>query len=278
MSENELIRVINVTKIFKDKRLFKSSSSVTALDSVSLSVEKNRILGVIGESGSGKTTLAKLILGLLKPTSGVISFADLKDESGRVRKPAMQVIFQDPYDSLSHRMTIKEIVAEPYLIKHKSKCSTETICNVFESVGLTPADEYLHKYPRSLSGGQRQRVAFARAIITNPDLIIADEPVSMLDVSIGIDILNLITEMNEKMGITFVFITHDISAAAYICHNIVVMNSGKVVEYGSSRQIVARCKHTYTNLLLSAAINMTSSGENIKPDPSSKPDLSIQHL
>jgi len=261
MSENELVRIVNITRVFKNKRLFKSSSSVTALDGVSLSVERNKILGIIGESGSGKTTLAKLILGLLRPTSGVISFADLGDGSGGVRKPTVQVIFQDPYDSLSHVMTVEEIVAEPYLIKHKSQCNVDTICSVLESVGLTPADEYLHKYPRSLSGGQRQRVAIARAIVTNPDLIVADEPISMLDASIGVDILNLIIEMNEKLRITFVFITHDISAASYVCHNIAVMNSGKIVEYGTSKQIMTRSQHTYTNSLLSAAgINIISSG------------------
>ena len=261
MSENELVRIINVTRVFKNKRLFKGSSSITALDGVSLSVEKNKILGIIGESGSGKTTLAKLILGLLKPTSGIISFSDLTDKSGETRKPAVQVIFQDPYDSLSHVMTIKEIVTEPYIIKHKSQCDIDKIQGVLESVGLTPAEEYLHKYPHTLSGGQRQRVAIARAILTNPDLIIADEPISMLDASIGVDILNLITELNEKRGITFIFITHDISAAAYVCHNIAVMNSGKVVEYGSRKQIMTRCQHTYTNSLLSAAgIKIISSG------------------
>src|SRR5665647_232452 len=259
MSENELVRVVSVTRVFKNKRLFKGSSSVTALDGVSLSVEKNKILGIIGESGSGKTNLARLILGLLKPTSGLISFSDLKDESGGVRKPAVQVIFQDPYDSLSHKLTIEETVAEPYLIKHKSQCGADTICSVLESVGLTPADEYLHKYPHTLSGGQRQRVAIARAIITNPDLIIADEFVSMLDASIGVDILNFITELNEKRGITFIFITHDISAAAYVCHNIAVMNSGKIVEYGSRKQIMTKCQNIYTNSLLSAAgINIVS--------------------
>ncbi|AKB76527.1 Oligopeptide transport ATP-binding protein OppF [Methanosarcina horonobensis HB-1 = JCM 15518] len=253
MNENELVRVANVTKVFRSKRLFKGSSSVTALDGVSLSVEKNRILGIIGESGSGKTTLAKLILGLLKPTSGVISFTDLKDGNSGLRKPEVQVIFQDPYDSLSHMMTIEEIVTEPYLIKHKSHCSADKVRSVLESVGLTPVDEYLHKYPRSLSGGQRQRVAVARAIITSPDIIIADEPISMLDASIGVDILNLILEMNEKLGITFIFITHDIAAAAYICDNIAVMKSGKIVEYGSRKQVIVECQNLYTSSLLSAA-------------------------
>ena len=264
MSENELVRIINVTRVFKNKRLFKGGSSITALDGVSLSVEKNKILGIIGESGSGKTTLVKLILGLLKPTSGVISFADIKGENGEVRKPSLQVIFQDPYDSLSHIMTIAEIVAEPYLIKHKRHCNADVICSVLESVGLTPADEYLHKYPHTLSGGQRQRVAIARAILTNPDLIIADEPISMLDASIGVDILNLITELNEKRGITFIFITHDISAAAYVCHNIAVMNSGKIVEHGSRRQIMTKCRNTYTSSLLSAAGRNMISSENKK--------------
>lgn len=264
MSEDEIIKVVNITKVFKSKRLFKGSSSVTALDGVSLTVLRNKILGVIGESGSGKTTLAKLILGLLRPSSGFISFADLKGVNGELRKPAVQVIFQDPYDSLSHMMTIEEIVAEPHLIKHKSRCNADRIRNVLESVGLTPVEEYLHKYPLSLSGGQRQRVAIARAIITNPDLIIADEPISMLDASIGVDILNLLTEMNEKLGITFIFITHDISAAAYVCHNIAVMNSGQIVEYGPTKQIMTKCQHSYTNSLLSAAgINIISTGSKL---------------
>lgn len=253
MNENELISVFNITKVFRSKRLFKDSSSVLALDDVSLSVEKNKILGIIGESGSGKTTLAKLILGLLKPTSGTISFTDLKDENSGLRRPEVQVIFQDPYDSLSHMMTIEEIVAEPDLIKHKSPCNAEKIISTLEAVGLTPVEEYIHKFPHSLSGGQRQRVAIARAIITCPDIIIADEPISMLDASIGVDILNLILDMKEKLGITFIFITHDIAAAAYICDNIAVMKAGKIVEYGSRKQVIVESQNLYTSSLLSAA-------------------------
>lgn len=260
MGKNELVRVINVTKVFKSKRLFKGSSLVTALDGVSLDVERNKILGIIGESGSGKTTLAKLILGLLKPTSGVISFTDITNVNSEVRKPTVQVIFQDPYDSLSHMMTIEEIVSEPYLIKHKSRCTPDKVRSVLESVGLMPAEEYLNKYPYSLSGGQRQRVAIARTIITNPDIIIADEPISMLDASIGVDILNLILDMNENLGITFIFITHDITAAAYICHNIAVMHSGKIVEYGSRNQVLIQSQNAYTNsLLFAAGANLISS-------------------
>lgn len=253
MNEKELVRVSDVTKLFKRTNLFRGTSGVLALDSVSLSVEKGEILGIIGESGSGKTTLAKLILGLLKPTSGGILFADILNGDHGSRKPAVQVIFQDPYDSLSHMMTIEEIVAEPCFIKYGGSYDRQKVRQALGSVGLTPVDEFLHKYPHTLSGGQRQRVAIARAIVTEPDLIIADEPISMLDCSIGADILNLILEMNEHKGITFMFITHDIAAAAYICNNIAVMKAGKIVEYGPRKQIISHCRHEYTNSLLASA-------------------------
>jgi peptide/nickel transport system ATP-binding protein len=253
MNEKELVRITDVTKVFKRTDLFRSASGVLALDSVSLSVEKGEILGIIGESGSGKTTLAKLILGLLKPTSGSILFADIPNGGDGPRKPSVQVIFQDPYDSLNHMMTLEEIVAEPCFIKYGKSYDRQKIWEALELVGLTPVDEFLHKYPHTLSGGQRQRVAIARAIVNEPDLIIADEPISMLDCSIGVDILNLILEMNEKKGITFMFITHDIAAAAYICNNIAVMKAGKIVEYGSKKQIISQCCHEYTNSLLASA-------------------------
>ncbi len=253
MNGKELVRITDVTKVFKKTGFFRGSSSVLALDNISLSVKKGEILGIIGESGSGKTTLAKLILGLLKPTSGSISFADVRNHEHESRKPAVQVIFQDPYDSLSHMMTIGEIVAEPCFIKYGRSYVPEKVRQALESVGLIPVDEYLHKYPHTLSGGQRQRVAIARAIVTQPDMIIADEPISMLDCSIGVDILNLILEMNEKSGITFLFITHDIAAATYICNNIAVMKAGKIVEYGPKKQIISQCSHEYTDSLLASA-------------------------
>ncbi len=253
MNGEELVRINDVSKLFKRSGLFTGTSGVLALDNVSLSVKKGEILGIIGESGSGKTTLAKLILGLLKPTSGTISFADILNGEHGSRKPAVQVIFQDPYDSLSHMMTIEEIVAEPCFIKYGKSYDLEKVRQALESVGLTPVDEYLYKYPHTLSGGQRQRVAIARAIVTDPDLIIADEPISMLDCSIGIDILNLILEMNEKSDITFLFITHDIAAAAYICNNIAVMKAGKIIEYGPKKQIISQSCHEYTNSLLASA-------------------------
>lgn len=258
MNEQEILRIDNITKIFRSHVFSRKSSNVIALDGVSLTVKKGEVLGIIGESGCGKTTLCKLLLGLLKPSSGTITFEDINSKYG-VRKPVVQVIFQDPYDSLSHLMTIGEIVAEPYVIMHGKTYDPSKVGKALESVGLIPVEDYLHKYPHTLSGGQRQRVAIARAIVTEPDIIIADEPISMLDASIGVEVLNLILDMKEKIGITFLFITHDIAAAAYVCDNIAVMNAGKIVEYGSRKQIISECRHEYTSSLLSAA-----RGENVR--------------
>jgi peptide/nickel transport system ATP-binding protein len=258
MNKEELVRIDNVSKVFKSRGFFADTPDIVAVDGVSLSINRGEILGIIGESGSGKTTLAKLILGLLKPTSGTISFAEIKNDDNENCKPAVQIIFQDPYDSLSHMMSIEEIVAEPGLIKHGNSYDPNRTCRALELVGLEPVDEYLHKYPHTLSGGQRQRVAIARAIVTKPDLIIADEPISMLDASIGVDILNLMLDMNERIGMTFMFITHDIAAAAYICDNIAVMREGRIVEYGSRKQIISNCQNEYTDSLLSAAMGETA--------------------
>jgi peptide/nickel transport system ATP-binding protein len=234
--------------VFRGRGIFGGTPEVVALDGISLALDRGEILGLIGESGSGKTTLGKLILGLLKPTAGTVTFPDSGND-----KPVVQVIFQDPYDSLSHMMTIGEIVAEPCVIRYGKNFDRNRVLRALEAVGLTPAGDYLRKYPHTLSGGQRQRVAIARAIITEPDLIIADEPISMLDASIGVDILNLILDLNEKNGIAFLFITHDIAAAAYVCDNIAVMRAGRIVEYGSRKQVISTCCHEYTRELLASA-------------------------
>jgi peptide/nickel transport system ATP-binding protein len=252
VNDTGLVQVSNVSKTFAGG-LLRRGSGVKALDDVTISIGRGEILGIIGESGSGKTTLGKLILGLLKPTSGSITFPGCAREGRNAIRPVIQVIFQDPYDSLSHAMTVQDIVAEPYAIHHRGRVDAGKVRQALESVGLTPADEYLGQYPHHLSGGQRQRVAVARAIIAGPDLIIADEPISMLDASISVDILNLILDLNEKLGIAFMFITHDIAAASYVCHNIAVMKDGRIVEQGPRKQIIEGCRHPYTRSLLAAA-------------------------
>jgi ATPase components of various ABC-type transport systems, contain duplicated ATPase len=261
MDDFWLIKIDNVSKVFKGRGMFRNEPEVKALDNVSLTVKKGEVLGIIGESGSGKTTLGKLILGLLKPTSGNISFADINNNSTENRKPLVQVIFQDPYDSLSHMMTVEQLVAEPCIINNGKNVDRNRIIRALESVGLTPVESFLHKYPHTLSGGQRQRVAIARAMISEPDMIIADEPISMLDASIGVDILNLMLDMKERTGITFLFITHDIAAAAYISDNIAVMKEGKIVEYGSRKQIISDCCHEYTKSLLLSATGAGTENE-----------------
>jgi len=252
MTAPELVRVSNLSKTFSGG-ILRPGQSVRALDDVSLSICRGTILGLIGESGSGKTTLGKLILGLLKPTAGSITFPGCEGNGKGSLKPVIQVIFQDPYDSLSHRMTVREIVAEPLVIRYGGRVDDGEVRHALELVGLTPVDEYLGLYPHHLSGGQRQRVAIARAIIMGPDLIIADEPISMLDASISVGILNLILDLNETQGIGFLFITHDIAAASYVCHDIAVMKDGRIVEQGPREQIIGGCRHPYTRSLLAAA-------------------------
>ncbi len=223
-----------------------------AVDDVSLSIYKGEILGLIGESGCGKTTLAKLVLGLMKPTSGTIAYRPGTSKVTKDKKPPIQVVFQDPYDSLSRRLSVREIVAEPLVIQ-KKRDRDGKVKQALEAVGLTPAEEYYGKYAYMLSGGQRQRVAIARAIVSGPELIVADEPISMLDMSVGVDILNLIRDLNEKLGVAFLFITHDIAAASYVCHRIAVMNAGRIVECGSKDAIISRPIHPYTRLLVGSS-------------------------
>ncbi len=179
------------------------------------------------------------------------------------KKPPIQVVFQDPYDSLSRRLSVREIVAEPLVIQ-KKRDGDGKVKQALEAVGLTPAEEYYGKYAYMLSGGQRQRVAIARAIVSGPALIVADEPISMLDVSVGVEILNLIRDLNEKLGVAFLFITHDIAAASYACHRIAVMNAGRIVECGPKDAIISRPIHPYTRLLIDSSKDMVSGHKEVK--------------
>jgi oligopeptide transport system ATP-binding protein len=236
----------------------RASRFVKAVDGMSFTVAQEEILGLVGESGCGKTTTGRLLVRLIKPTSGRISFlghdiTDLKGDQLRLLRRNMQMVFQDPYSSLNPRMTVEELLREPLLIHgmmHEQEVS-ERVAETLESVGL-PAQDFLRKLPHEMSGGQRQRVAIARAIITNPKFIVLDEPVSMLDVSIRAGILEVLSELREKIGLAQIFITHDLSVARHICDRIGVMYLGKLVEVGSAEEIIDNPQHPYTKALLSA--------------------------
>jgi len=239
---------------------------VNAVSEVSLNIAQGEILGVVGESGCGKTTLGKMLINLEKPTNGQI-LIDGNDISKIKRKERLkfhkdvQMIFQDPFDSLNPKMTVFDIISEPIhslkLIKGRSNIKSKVI-EVLEQVDLSPAEYFLNKFPNKLSGGQRQRIAIARAIVVNPNFIIADEPVSMLDVSIRAGILNLLKKLNYEKGVGILFITHDLATARFLCNRIAVMYLGRVVELIKSKRIMKHSLHPYTNLLLESAPDLFS--------------------
>ena len=238
-----------------------------AVDGVSFDVRKGEIYGLAGESGSGKTTTGRLLLRLLRPTDGKILFKNeditfLKDRKLRPLRRQMQIIFQDPYESLNPRMLIRSIVEEPLLIQGiGGKRVEELVYKAMEDVQLVPPEEFLLRFPHELSGGQRQRVAVARALVLNPEFVVADEPVSMLDVSIRAEVLNLMIDLVKKYNMAFLYITHDLALARHVCDRIAVMYLGKVLEQGSSDDVIGDALHPYSQALV-AAVPV--------PDPSSR--------
>src|SRR6266581_2908562 len=232
---------------------------IKAVDGVSVQVAEGETLGIVGESGSGKTTLAKLFLLLAKPTAGSLLFDDqevstfTKEDLARYRR-AVQAVFQDPYSSLNPRMRVADIVAEPLPPEASTNRAAvrERVAQALKLVGLNPASAAL--YPHEFSGGQRQRIAIARALVTYPKLIILDEPVSALDVSIRAQILNLLKGLQERLGLAYVMISHDLAAARYLSTRLAVMYAGKLVEMGECNAVYASPRHPYTQALLSAAL------------------------
>ena len=255
----EVLRIEDLTKKFKKKNFFSSDSDeVIAADSVNFSLEEGKILAIAGQSGSGKSTIAKLILRAIKPDSGKIfhNQKEIMDNSDELKKFRMkcQMIYQDPYDSINPRMTISDIVSEPLEILNigTKKERKQRVIETLEKVILEPAEEISKKYPHMLSGGQRQRVVIARAIVVKPEIIIADEPVSMLDVSIRAEVLELMKEIQKENNISMIYITHDLATAKHFADDILILKSGKVMEIGTVEKVLSQPENPYTKALISA--------------------------
>ena len=230
---------------------------VHAVDDVSLALASGSATAVVGESGSGKSTLARMLAGLIRPTSGelLLDGAKLTGHTGRGYARQVQMVLQDPFSSLNPVHDVRYHLARPLLVHKLAGADRldEEICGLLERVALTPGDAYLHKFPHELSGGQRQRVAIARALAVRPRVLLADEPVSMLDVSIRLGVLNLLGDLRDREHLAVLYITHDIASARYLADHIMVMYSGHVVEEGPAVQVTDEPAHPYTQLLLSAA-------------------------
>ena len=256
---NEVLSVVNLSKTFTKKNFFGSkTSTVRAVEDVTFTLHDNEILVIAGESGSGKTTIAKLILGAIKPDSGKIIFDgnEITDDDVSLRKIRMhcQMVHQDPYDSINPRMKVTDIISEPLEIHNIGNDSErkKIVLDAIREVKLEPAEEIAHKFPHMLSGGQRQRVILARALVLRPKVIIADEPVSMLDVSIRAEILALMKQIQENNSISFIYITHDLVTAKYFGQKMIILYLGKIMEEGIINDILAKPKHPYTQALIDA--------------------------
>lgn len=254
--------------------MFSASAFVRAVDGVSLKIRRGETLALVGESGSGKTTFGKVVMGLVKPTAGRIIFdgvniAELKEQELKRLRRRMGMVFQDPYSSLNPGFTIYRAVEEPLVV---NKIGTreqrrERVLRALSEVKLNPPEFFASKYPHMLSGGQRQRAAIARAIVSDPEFIVADEPVTMLDASIRVEILLLLREIQRKHGLTILYITHDIATAKYFSDRIAVMYAGKFVEVGGTKEVLSNPRHPYTRSLIEAI-----------PDPDPRNRLSFRKV
>lgn len=254
MSQDILLEARDLVKEFP----LKGKKAVHAVSGVSLSIRSGETLALVGESGCGKSTLGRLLMGLIPPTSGSVRFSgqDITGLKGRAMAPfrrQMQLVFQDPYASLDPRMTVRDIIAEPLETHKVCRTKTETTNRVLElmdAVGVP--GEFLYRYPHQFSGGQRQRIGIARAIALEPKLIICDEPVSALDVSVQSQVLNLLKDLQEQRGLTYLFISHDLSVVRFMADRVCVMFLGKVCEIGGTAELYEKPLHPYTRFLLDA--------------------------
>jgi ABC-type oligopeptide transport system ATPase subunit len=272
-----LLEVRHLVKHFVRKQgVFRAPSVVRAVDDVSFAIDEGEMFGLVGESGSGKSTTGRCILRLVEPSSGEVLFRGedvLQFSRARMRaaRRDMQIVFQDPYSSLNPRMRVGEIVEEPLVI-HKlgSKIERrERVGELFRLVGLDP--DYVQRYPHEFSGGQRQRIGIARALALNPALIIADEAVSALDVSIQAQVINLMMDLKARFKLTYLFIAHDLRLVEHICTRVAVMYVGKIVEMGDTRALFSSPRHPYTRALLSAVpvLDPDAPRNRIELDPAS---------
>lgn len=256
---DDLISVRNLTTRFPVEPAFfgKPSRWVHAVEDVSFGVKKGKILGLVGESGSGKTTLGRSIIRLIKPTSGSVLFEGIdvttaEDEELRALRRKMQIIFQDPYGSLNPKMTVGDALNEAFVIHnlHKNSERKERVATLLRRVGLAP--NHASRYPHEFSGGQRQRIGIARALAVEPTFLVADEPVSALDVSIRAQVINLISDLKDEFRLTVLFISHDLSVVEYLVDDVAVMYLGRIVEIGPAASVYKEPRHPYTEALLSA--------------------------
>jgi peptide/nickel transport system ATP-binding protein len=282
-----LTKFFNVRRTFVDSLRGGSAGMVHAVDDVTFQVRRGQIFGLAGESGSGKTTILRTALMLTRPTSGSVVFdgVEISKLSRRELKkfrPKIQVVFQDPYESMNPRMTVYDVVSEGLWVSNLVSSRNEAIELVLaalKDVQIIPPEEFLFRYPHELSGGQRQRVAVARALVLNPDLILADEPVSMLDVSIRAEVINVLLNIRQKRGISILLVTHDLALSKDMVDELAIMYVGKIVEMGSAQELVSSPYHPYTHALTAAVpvpdpeaskVRVLAKGEiptNISPPP-----------
>ena len=272
-----LLEVRDLVKEFSRRQgFFQPMHVVRAVDGVSFTIDAGETFGLVGESGSGKTTTGRCVLRLIEPTSGEVRFKGedvLRFPRERLRQARreMQIVFQDPYSSLNPRMRVREIVEEPLVIHRVGRKAErrQRVAELFELVGLDPSQ--LSRYPHQFSGGQRQRIGLARALALNPSLIIADEPVSALDVSVQAQVVNLLMELQQRLNLTYLFIAHDLRLVRHICSRVAVMYRGRIVEMGTAEALFEAPAHPYTRALLSAipVLDPNAARDRIVLDPES---------
>ncbi|RIK28775.1 MAG: peptide ABC transporter substrate-binding protein [Anaerolineae bacterium] len=262
MDNEFILEVKDLKKYFKAGRpgwFSRAENFIHAVDDVSLQLKRGEVIALVGESGCGKSTLSLTLMGLEEATEGTILFegsdiTHLKDRERKKIRQRIQMVFQDPYESLNPTQTIEEIVSEPLVVHGLTPSQDERrerVRRALEDAGLKPAESYMYRFPHQLSGGQRQRVVIASALVLEPHLLLADEPVSMLDVSIRAEIINLLADLRESRGISVIFITHDLGTVGYFADRVAVMYLGRIVEIGTMSEVLESPQHPYTQALLS---------------------------